>query len=252
MEKCFFILLLLFFGNSFAQEQIHIQYLNVRSQIANVYEDLYSDGKRVISKQDGNIMWTDSNRNTKNKKRQDFYFMSNIDETAKERNFFFTSFVKDNAEDYYLVYDKIPNIEWTIDEKTSKKILGYECLKATAVFRGSPITAYFTKDIPYSVGPFKFFGLPGAILDVRVDNKNYDLWKAIKIDRNDNTKVDYIPDFKTYSKAKMQDYVQLKDTTTKAYLSNSKVDGSTGKIIAVRMGVEKVFEWETQSSDSVK
>lgn len=241
------MLFLVSFEISYAQEQVHIQYLNVRSQIANVYEDLYSDGKRVISKQDGNIMWTDPSYNKPgNKKRQDFYFISNIDETAKERNFFFTTFVKENAEDYYLVYDKIPNIEWKIDKETTKKILGYECTKATAIFRGSPITAYFTKDIPYSIGPFKIFGLPGAILDIRVDNKNYDLWKAVKVDRNDTSKVDYNPEFKTFSKAKMQDYVKLKDATTKAFLNNSKVDGSISKIVAVRMGIEKQFEWETQ------
>lgn len=52
MNKFFFILSLLLFGSISAQEQIHIQYLNVRSQIANVYEDLYSDGTRVVSKQD--------------------------------------------------------------------------------------------------------------------------------------------------------------------------------------------------------
>ncbi|SFM99746.1 GLPGLI family protein [Chryseobacterium oleae] len=250
MSKFLLISFLILFGNSYAQEQLHIQYLNVRSQIANVYEDLYTDGKRVISIQDGNIMWTDPSRNKAgNKKRQDFYFISNIDETSKERNFFFTSFVKENAEDYYFVYDKVPHIEWKINKESTKKILGYECIKATAIFRGSPITAYYTDEIPYSVGPFKFFGLPGAILDIRVDNKNYDLWKAVKVDRNDNTKVDYNPDFKTYTKAKMEDYVKLKDATNKAFLSNSKVDGSTGKILTVRMGIEKQFEWEAQPSN---
>jgi GLPGLI family protein len=42
----------------------------------------------------------------------------------------------------------------------NKKILGYDCIKATANFRGSEVTAYFTKELPYSAGPFKFFGLP--------------------------------------------------------------------------------------------
>lgn len=253
MNKFLFIFSLLFFGSSYAQEQIHIQYLNVRSQIANVYEDLYTDGKRVISMQDGNIIWTDPSYNKAgNKKRQDFYFISNIDEAAKERNFFFTTFVKENAEDYYLVYDKVPNIEWKIDKETTKKILGYECIKATAIFRGSPITAYFTKDIPYSVGPFKIFGLPGVILDIRVNNKDYDLWKAVKVYRNDTTKVEYNPEFKTYTKAKMSDYIKLKDTNNTAFLNNSKVDGSTSKIVTVRMGIEKTFEWETQPSPLYK
>jgi GLPGLI family protein len=62
----------------------------------------------------------------------------------------------------------------------NKKILGYDCIKATANFRGSEVTAYFTKELPYSAGPFKFFGLPGVILDIREDNKNFNIWKAEK------------------------------------------------------------------------
>jgi len=241
----FFFLLSLFSVWISAQKQIHIQYLNVRSTIANVYEDLYTDGTRVISKQDGNIMWTDPSFNKNNSKGQDFYFISTIDTTTKDRNFFFTTFVKDNAEDYYLVYDKVPHIDWLIDKETTKKILGYDCIKATANFRGSPITAFFTKEIPYSVGPFKFFGLPGAILDVRVDGQNYDLWKAVKVDLNDTAKIDYNPEFPGYTKAKMQDFVKLKDASNTSFMNNSKVAGSTGKVATVRMGIEKLFEWET-------
>lgn len=227
------------------QKQLHIQYLNVRSTVANVYEDLYTDGKRVISKQDGNIMWTDPSFNKNNKKGQDFYFISTVDASTKDRNFFFTSFVKDNAEDYYFVHDRVPQINWIIDKESTKKILGYDCVKATAIFRGSPVTAYFSKEIPYSVGPFKFFGLPGAILDIRVDGRNYNLWKAVKVDLNDISEIDYNPEFSGYTKAKMKDYVRLKDAANNSFMSNSKVAGSTGKVATVRMGIERSFEWET-------
>lgn len=246
MKKVLLILYVLIFECLFSQKQIRIRYLNVRSPIANVYEDLYTDGQRVISKQDGNIMWTDSEFSRKSK-TQDFYFISNIDKTSKERNFFFTSFIKDNSQDFYFIYDKVPEIDWKIDEGNSKKILGYHCVKATANFRGSPITAYFTNEIPYSVGPFKFFGLPGAILDVRVDGKDYDLWKAVKVDIDDKSKVDYQPEFKGYTKANMQDYIKLKDQENRNFLNNSSVSGSTGKIQSVRLGIEKVFEWENTS-----
>ncbi|EFK35507.1 GLPGLI family protein [Chryseobacterium gleum] len=248
MNKFLFLFSLLLFESISAQKQIHIQYLNVRSPIANVYEDLYTNGTKVISKQDGNIMWTDPSFN-KNKKTQDFYFISTIDKTTKDRNFFFTSFVRDNAEDYYFVYDKVPQINWKIEKESSRKILGYECTKATANFRGSPITAYFTKEIPYSVGPFKFFGLPGAILDIRVDGKDFDLWKAVKVDLDDHSKVEYNPNFPGFTKANMKDYIMSKDNATTNYLSNSKISGSTGKIATIRMGVEKNFEWENQISE---
>ncbi|MBQ0151847.1 MAG: GLPGLI family protein, partial [Chryseobacterium sp.] len=163
-----------------------------------------------------------------------------------ERDFFFNSFVKDNAEDYYFVHDKVPHIEWKVEKETSKKILGFECTKATAVFRGSPITAYFTEEIPFSVGPFKFFGLPGAILDVRVDGKNYDLWKAVKVEIDNTTAVDYNPQFSNFTKANMKDYTNLRDEAINKHIDAGKVEGSTGKRVSGRMGVEKVFEWENE------
>jgi len=120
MKKFLFLFSIIITGLLSAQKQIHIQYLNVRSPIANVYEDLYTDGKKVLSKQDGNIIWTDPNYN-KNKKGKDIYYLSNI--SSSDRDFFFTSMVKDNGEDYYFVYDKVPKIDWKIEKETSKKIL---------------------------------------------------------------------------------------------------------------------------------
>ncbi|PIF46185.1 GLPGLI family protein [Chryseobacterium sp. 52] len=244
MNKYIFLPFILFFEIVCAQKQIHIQYLNVRSPIANVKEDLYSNGKNVISKQDGNFIWTDPEF-SKKRKGLDFYFISNIDGTQNDRDFFFNSFVKDNAEDYYFVHDKVPHIEWKIDENSTKKILDYECTKATAVFRGSSITAYFTKEIPYPIGPFKFFGLPGAILDVRVNNKNYDLWKAVKVDLNNNVKINYQPEFSAYKKMNMKDFIILKDEANRNYGKDVVVPaGTTVKSLGGRFGVEKTFEWE--------
>ena len=56
-----------------------------------------------------------------------------------------------------------PDIEWKTDAET-RKICGYKCLKATGRFRGRTYEAWYTEDIPASVGPWKLRGLPGAIL----------------------------------------------------------------------------------------
>jgi GLPGLI family protein len=191
-------------------------------------------------------MFTDPSYQTP-KKGQDFYYISTIDNKNNGRDFLFTSFVKDKGSDFYFVYDKVPTIEWKIEEGDTKKILGYECTKATANFRGSPITAYFTKQIPYSVGPFKFYGLPGAILDVRVDGKNYDLWKAVKVDTKDTSKIDYKPQFSNYNKANMKDFIELKDAEATRFSNSITVPGSTGIRIGKRFGVEKQFEWENKN-----
>jgi len=245
MSKVLFIFLISFFGILKSQiKNVHIQYLNVRSPIANVYEDLYTDGQNVLSKQDGNIMFNDG---SKNKMYKEFYYISKINSDGKSRDFFYTQYL-DNMGDFF-IHDSVPNIVWNIDNKSSKKILGYECIKATTIFRGSPITAYFTKEIPYSVGPFKFYGLPGAILDVRVDGKNYDLWKAVKVETDVKEKIDYNPQFDKFTKMQMKDYIKLKDRKAEDFMNSAQMPGSTGKNISVRFGVEKTYEWEENQTN---
>lgn len=52
-----------------------------------------------------------------------------------------------------------------------KTILGYTCQKAKTYFntgkRNIPITAWFSIDIPVSYGPYRYFGLPGLILEIK-------------------------------------------------------------------------------------
>ena len=62
----------------------------------------------------------------------------------------------------YLYEEPIPEINWQLSDGT-KEILGYECHKATARWRGRDWTAWYS-DIPFSDGPYKFTGLPGLIL----------------------------------------------------------------------------------------
>ncbi|AKH94515.1 GLPGLI family protein [Elizabethkingia anophelis] len=246
MNKSFFFFLLFFFNSLlYSQKQLSIKYLNVRSEIANVYETLYTDGVNVISIQDGNIM--SSNPNYKLKGR-DLYFISKINKVKSNSNKFqYTAAIGYNADKQYFVNDSVPNFKWTIHENSTKKILGYNCIKATTIFRGAKITAYYTPDIPYSVGPFKFFGLPGAILDVREDNKRYDMWKAIEVNLDDKTKVNYHPKFPDYKNVDIRTYIELKDADRKRFsaaVNKTLPAGVHGDSVPERLGVEKIFEWE--------
>lgn len=62
--------------------------------------------------------------------------------------------------------------EWTITDET-KEILGYECVKAVADYRGRKWTAWFTPEIPVQEGPWKLCGLPGLILEAYDANRDY-------------------------------------------------------------------------------
>lgn len=66
------------------------------------------------------------------------------------------------ALNYYRYTEPIPEIDWTLCEET-ENILGHECRKATASWRGREWTAWYA-DIPINAGPWKFQGLPGLIL----------------------------------------------------------------------------------------
>ena len=52
-------------------------------------------------------------------------------------------------------------------------LLGYTCQKATTTFRGRNYTAWFAPEIPSNNGPWKFGGLPGLILKISDDKRNF-------------------------------------------------------------------------------
>lgn len=69
----------------------------------------------------------------------------------------------------YRITEPIPVQDWSISVDSTRQILGYHCHMATATFRGRRWVAYYTEDIPVSLGPWKLGGLPGLILSAKVD-----------------------------------------------------------------------------------
>jgi GLPGLI family protein len=69
----------------------------------------------------------------------------------------------------FLVKDSMNFFNWKLHD-IKKEILGYNCQKATVTYRGRNYTAYFTIDVPIKTGPWKFYGLPGLILQVESDD----------------------------------------------------------------------------------
>lgn len=60
--------------------------------------------------------------------------------------------------------EPIGDIQWEIADST-KTVLGYDCVMATAKYHGRDWTAWFAPDIPIQEGPWKLIGLPGLILE---------------------------------------------------------------------------------------
>lgn len=87
----------------------------------------------------------------------------------KEFNKYKITYIDNIKFTLFNVTDTISKFDWKITSET-KKILQYNCQKATLRFRGRDFDVFFTKDLPFSDGPLKFFGLPGLILEVLTDN----------------------------------------------------------------------------------
>lgn len=74
-----------------------------------------------------------------------------------------------------------PEFKWQLHNE-SKKILDYQCKKATVKYRGREFTAWYTSEIPVNNGPFVFEGLPGLILELE-DSENKYHFTAFAIDK---------------------------------------------------------------------
>lgn len=70
------------------------------------------------------------------------------------------------------IVDTDDKISWNLINET-KTIGGYNVQKATAQYGGRNWTAWFTKDIALSEGPYKFRGLPGMIFEIYDDKDNF-------------------------------------------------------------------------------
>jgi len=71
----------------------------------------------------------------------------------------------------FLIENEIESQAWKPGTKL-KKIQGYICQEATMKRSEETITAWFTPNIPISIGPDNYGGLPGLILAVDINGEN--------------------------------------------------------------------------------
>ncbi len=84
----------------------------------------------------------------------------------------------------FFVYETTDKMDWKLSEET-KKSGDYLLQKATTNFGGRKWTAWFSKEINLSEGPYKFRGLPGLIFEISDDKRNFSFslinsWKLPK------------------------------------------------------------------------
>ena len=113
--------------------------------------NIYSNSLEKIEKEEG----TQYNQYALSKNKDySFYYKS-------QNDFFFREIY---IEDSFYVRDTL-NLDWQLRDGL-KEIAGFQCNEAFIHFRGRDYTVWYTTEIPYSFGPWKFHGLPGLILEI--------------------------------------------------------------------------------------
>ncbi|REC53582.1 GLPGLI family protein [Chryseobacterium piscium] len=123
--------------------------------------------------------------------------------------------------DYYDVLEnvvlKLPskNIQnWKLTNE-KKKVKDLNMQKATTNWGGRNWTAWFTTDIPFQEGPYKFHGLPGLITELYDDKNNYK-FELVKTQKIANPKGNMYIDYMLGSSIAVDD-TKYKDSKLKYY-----------------------------------
>lgn len=152
--------------------------------------------------------------------------------------------IKNISRKNILVTDQV-NYSWKITNET-KQIQSFTCYKAITAFRSNTFEAWFTPDIPINAGPWKWYGLPGLILEA-TDKDQSVVFKVEKVEKL----TDDIPfPSKGLTKITLPQYFKKVDEARDALLASYSNDnrGTTVTVTKLgRFGLERVYEWEEEA-----
>lgn len=112
----------------------------------------------------------------------------------------------------FIVIEKITP-DWNILQDTTT-ILNYPCMKATTHFRGRDYVAWFTTELPVNDGPWKFYGLPGLILQIE-DTENIFQIKVIGLEKISQIRYQKPDDISNYEKITNSEFNKYKQNQFK-------------------------------------
>jgi GLPGLI family protein len=155
-----------------------------------------------------------------------------------------------------IAYNETIKFNWKISNE-KEKIGAYNAQKATVDFGGRKWTAWFSTDLPFQDGPYKFSGLPGLIVKIEDDGKNYswvlqgnkkvqnweELSYAEKVS-NMNLKVTDLPREKfekTFNEFKKDPFATVRPMMTQEVMSKS-IPGMDGTIGDMMKKQEKMYK----------
>ncbi len=161
--------------------------------------------------------------------------------------------VIDYSKGYLLISDDLPRraqlllkeplnlFEWKPSKET-KTILGYTCHKATCNFRGRNYEAWFTREIPFKAAPWKFHGLPGAILEV-YSTDEYCSWVAEGLEIRPFKKEIELP-FYGIDIVDLKKYIKVLKARKQSTIEYHKRNGKSEEYISKQVRTIEKFDLE--------
>lgn len=189
MEKITYLLIILLNFNANSQNNFRVKY-DLKFQID-------STNSKNIEKE---IMILDIKNNLSNFQSENNFLKDSIFASNNPNGIFGLSKTKFNYNikkeysnskiisyyDYtgfkYLINEDLI-IKWKIIDDSTKIILNQKCKLASTNFRGRSYYAWYSTEINIQDGPYKFYGLPGIILEIYDVKKHYH-FLAIAIQKN--------------------------------------------------------------------
>lgn len=198
MKKLQFLIVILVFGLANAQNTRFIYQVTMKNdstaapKTENAYLDISAEkslfyGEKRM-KRDSTMRRAFETRNFNFDRNSMEQFRTSINYLIEKNASTKTITYKDRiARDQYS-YDEERPITWKILSETVK-IGEYETQKAETEFAGRKWFAWFTQEIPFMDGPYKFSGLPGLIVKVEDAKGDY------SFDLKETKKIEELPSF---------------------------------------------------------
>ena len=187
MKQKFIFISLLFFSLAFSQTHRFIYELEIRKQDdVNQIKMVLDIDQNFVKFYDYNFLEVDTHRKSSGENRKT---NSESDQLViREINSFKNTSLHSFGYDYFAI-SSTDKIAWNLENET-KKNQNYTLQKATGQFGGRMWTAWFSNEIPFPEGPFKFKGLSGLIFEI-YDTENrfhYNLVEIINLPETFDTK----------------------------------------------------------------
>ena len=240
------------------------------STILSVTYDVYYQRVMEVPKQEKDIMRLDIGRHSSQ-------FVSLIDEWVRENNVLMVKNSPYTKQGYrsmdYRVFKNTPKqgyqyfthspgwistrdktdslFTWELMEGDTT-VCEYSCKKAQTTFRGRTWTVWYTLDLPYSDGPWKFCGLPGLVLHA-YESEGYFRFNCIGIEEGDGHEIKLRTPksglLDVYSHERAAELMLLQEWDRFAFIE--QISPLPGKMISYTSPGGKVYkpgEWPPQTA----